>query len=51
MSNPPRKVIHLPKVRMLRGVRTSLRLSPFSVKPPDPETVKKQEEERLRAQV
>ncbi|XP_026316659.1 KAT8 regulatory NSL complex subunit 2 [Hyposmocoma kahamanoa] len=51
MSNPPRKVIHLPKVRMLRGGRISLRLSPYSVKPPDPETVKKQEEERLRAQL
>ncbi|KAJ8704610.1 hypothetical protein PYW07_011798 [Mythimna separata] len=56
MSQPPRKVIHLPKVRMLsRGGRMSssgLRITNVkSIKPPDPETVKKQEEDALRAQL
>jgi hypothetical protein len=56
MSQPPRKVIHLPKVRMLRptvGRPTSgIRITNVkSIKPPDPETLKKQEEEKLRAQV
>ncbi|XP_052742977.1 KAT8 regulatory NSL complex subunit 2 [Bicyclus anynana] len=50
----PRKIIHLPKVRMLsRGGRPSpIRITNIkSIKPPDPELVKKQEEERLRAQL
>lgn len=55
MSQPPRKVMHLPKVRMLsRGGRPSsgIRITHVkSIKPPDPELVKKAEEEKLRAQV
>ncbi|XP_075988281.1 KAT8 regulatory NSL complex subunit dim gamma-tubulin 1 isoform X2 [Anticarsia gemmatalis] len=55
MSQPPRQAIHLPKVRMLsRGGRLSsgLRITNVkSIKPPDPEIVKKQEKERLRAEV
>ncbi|CAH0716882.1 unnamed protein product, partial [Brenthis ino] len=50
----PRKVIHLQKVRMLsRGGRSSsIRITNVkSIKPPDPELVKKQEEERLRLQL
>ncbi|XP_039747571.1 KAT8 regulatory NSL complex subunit 2 isoform X2 [Pararge aegeria] len=49
----PRKVIHLPKVRMLsRGSPSSIRITNMmSIKPPDPELVKKQEEERLRTQL
>ncbi|XP_047541684.1 KAT8 regulatory NSL complex subunit 2 [Vanessa atalanta] len=49
-----RKVIHLQKVRMLsRGSRSSsIRITNVkSIKPPDPELVKKQEEEKLRAQL
>ncbi|XP_048001935.1 KAT8 regulatory NSL complex subunit 2 isoform X2 [Leguminivora glycinivorella] len=50
----PRKVIHLPKLRMVRG-RTSgsgIRITNVqTVKPPDPELVKQQEENRLRAQL
>ncbi|KAF9824679.1 hypothetical protein SFRURICE_000544 [Spodoptera frugiperda] len=53
---PPGKVIHLPKVRMLsRGGRVAssgVRITNVkSIKPPDPEVVKKQEEEKLRAQL
>ncbi|XP_022817030.1 KAT8 regulatory NSL complex subunit 2 isoform X1 [Spodoptera litura] len=55
MSQPQGKVIHLPKVRMLsRGGRVSsgVRITNVkSIKPPDPEVVKKQEEEKLRAQL
>lgn len=52
----PRKVIHLQKVRMLsRGGRSSassIRITNVkSIKPPDPELVRKQEEEKLRQQV
>lgn len=50
----PRKVIHLEKVRMLsRGARSSsIRITNVkTIKPPDPELVKKQEEEQLRAQL
>ncbi|CAH2084164.1 unnamed protein product [Euphydryas editha] len=50
----PRKVIHLQKVRMLsRGARSSsIRITNVkTIKPPDPELVKKQEEEQLRAQL
>ncbi|XP_049882727.1 KAT8 regulatory NSL complex subunit 2 isoform X2 [Pectinophora gossypiella] len=55
MSNPPRKVIHLPKVRMVsRGARsgTGLRITNVkSIKPPDPDALRKQEEDKLRAQL
>ncbi|KAL0859227.1 hypothetical protein ABMA27_011040 [Loxostege sticticalis] len=57
MSNPPRKVIHLPKVRMLsRSGRAppaqGLRITNVkSIKPPDPGALKKQEEDKLRAQL
>ncbi|KAG6445218.1 hypothetical protein O3G_MSEX003781 [Manduca sexta] len=55
MSETPRKVIHLPKVRMLsRGGRlsTGLRITNVkSIRPPDPEMLKKQEEDKLRAQL
>ncbi|XP_013183523.1 KAT8 regulatory NSL complex subunit 2 [Amyelois transitella] len=55
MSQPPRKLVHLPKVRMLsRGPRApcGIRITHVkSIKPPDPETVKKTEEEKLRAQL
>ncbi|XP_052757089.1 KAT8 regulatory NSL complex subunit 2 isoform X2 [Galleria mellonella] len=55
MSQQPKKMIHLPKVRMLsRGGRTSsgLRVTHVkSIKPPDPELVKKSEEDKLRAQL
>ncbi|XP_059058968.1 KAT8 regulatory NSL complex subunit 2 [Achroia grisella] len=55
MSQQPRKMIHLPKVRMLsRGGRPSsgIRITQVkSIKPPDPEMVKKTEEEILRAQL
>ncbi|XP_026742313.1 KAT8 regulatory NSL complex subunit 2 isoform X2 [Trichoplusia ni] len=55
MSQPPRNVIHLPKVRMLsRGGRISsgLRITNVkSIRPPDPDAVKKQEEDKLRAQL
>lgn len=55
MSQPPRKLIHLPKVRMLsRGARMSsgVRITNIkSIRPPDPNAVKKQEEDKLRAQV
>ncbi|XP_045508436.1 KAT8 regulatory NSL complex subunit 2 [Colias croceus] len=49
----PRKAIHLPKVRMLsRGGRSAIRITNVkSIKPPNPELVKKQEEERLRAEL
>ncbi|KAJ0170196.1 hypothetical protein K1T71_014124 [Dendrolimus kikuchii] len=55
-SQQPRKVIHLPKVRMLsRGGRlasSGLRITNVkSIKPPDPEIIKKQEEEKLRVQL
>lgn len=55
MSQQPRQVIHLPKVRMLnRGGRASagVRITNVkSIKPPDPDAAKKQEEDRLRAEV
>ncbi|XP_045782395.1 KAT8 regulatory NSL complex subunit 2 isoform X2 [Maniola jurtina] len=50
----PRKVIHLPKIRMLsHGAKSSSIRITNVVKPikPDPELAKKQEEERLRAQL
>lgn len=52
----PRKVIHLQKVRMLsRGGRSSapsIKITNVkSIKPPDPEMVRKQEEEKLRQQL
>ncbi|CAH2056429.1 unnamed protein product, partial [Iphiclides podalirius] len=54
-SRPQPKVIHLPKVRMLnrgRGSSSSIRITNVkSIKPPDPDLVKKQEEEKLRAQL
>ncbi|XP_041988624.1 KAT8 regulatory NSL complex subunit 2 [Aricia agestis] len=53
MSQTPR-IIHLPKVRMLsRGGRpSSIKITNVkSIRPPDPALVKKQEEERLRAQL
>ncbi|XP_053621409.1 KAT8 regulatory NSL complex subunit 2-like isoform X2 [Plodia interpunctella] len=55
MSQQPRKMMHLPKVRMLsRGPRPSsgIRITHVkSIKPPDPELVKKAEEDKLRAQL
>ncbi|KAM3955367.1 KAT8 regulatory NSL complex subunit dim gamma-tubulin 1 [Aphomia sociella] len=56
MSQQPRKMIHLPKVRMLtrgRGRPSSgIRITHVkSIKPPDPEVTKKTEEEKLRAQL
>lgn len=54
-SQPQPKVIHLPKVRMLnrgRGASSTIRITNVkSIKPPDPDIIKKQEEEKLRAQV
>ncbi|XP_061726556.1 KAT8 regulatory NSL complex subunit 2 [Cydia pomonella] len=48
----PRKVIHLPKIRMVRGRASGIRITNVhTVKPPDPELVKQQEENRLRAQL
>ncbi|CAG9794469.1 unnamed protein product [Diatraea saccharalis] len=52
----PRKVIHLPKVRMLRpssvGRPGGLRITNIkAIRPPDPEAIKKQEEEKLRAEL
>ncbi|XP_047038162.1 KAT8 regulatory NSL complex subunit 2 isoform X1 [Helicoverpa zea] len=56
MSQPqPQKVVHLPKIRMLsRGGRapSGVRITNVkSIRPPDPEAVKKQEEVKLRAQL
>lgn len=55
MSQPQRQVVHLPKIRMLsRGGRlaTSVRITNVkSIKPADPEAIKKQEEDKLRAQL
>ncbi|KAI8441540.1 hypothetical protein MSG28_015126 [Choristoneura fumiferana] len=53
MSQPPSKVIHLPKVRMLRGrAAGGIRITNVkSIKPPDPQMVKQQEENKLRAQL
>ncbi|XP_038217797.1 KAT8 regulatory NSL complex subunit 2 [Zerene cesonia] len=53
IMSEPRKAIHLPKVRMLsRGGRSAIRITNVkSIKPPNPELVKKQEEERLRAEL
>lgn len=53
-QQPPKKVIHLPQVRMLGRNRPmpSIRITKVkSVKPQDPEAVKKQEEAKLREQV
>ncbi|XP_050673664.1 KAT8 regulatory NSL complex subunit 2 isoform X2 [Leptidea sinapis] len=48
----PHKVLHLPKVRMLSRNRPPIRITNVqSIKPPDPELVKKQEEEKLRNKV
>lgn len=55
MTSQPRKLIHLPKVRMLSSggpTKSGIRITNVrTIKPPDPEHVKKQEEEKLRAQV
>lgn len=52
----PRKILHLPKVRMLsRGGRSTpgIRITNVkSIRPPNPEAVKKQQEaDKLRAEV
>ncbi|XP_068621906.1 KAT8 regulatory NSL complex subunit 2 isoform X2 [Battus philenor] len=54
-SQQSHQVLHLPKVRMLsrgRGSSSSIRITNVkSIKLPDPEIIKKQEEEKLRAQL
>ncbi|XP_072937403.1 KAT8 regulatory NSL complex subunit 2 [Epargyreus clarus] len=54
MSEPTSKVVQMPKVRMLRGGRpaSAIKITNVkSIKPPDPESQKKQDEENLRAQL
>ncbi|CAG9573703.1 unnamed protein product [Danaus chrysippus] len=45
------KIIHLPKVRMLNRGRPAIRITNVKSVKPDPEFIKRQEEERLRAQL